>query len=159
MAESFCRFFELKSFLFEFYFFELYLFESSISSMMINTIPPGSRGSLAASRPAAVAGRDLAILPRLPGEIVYIFLNATKFCMRIKIYEIMCTIFLQLQYNLKLWTKHVHSVFSQHWTACLISWTASACHVWAIWITRKFVWPCIKTKETYPGVRFAKGIT
>ena len=38
--------------------------------MMINTIPPGSRGSLAAFR-AAVAGRDLAILPRLPGEIVY----------------------------------------------------------------------------------------
>ena len=39
--------------------------------MMLNTIPPGSRGSLAASR-AAVAGRDLAILPRVPGEIVYI---------------------------------------------------------------------------------------
>ena len=82
MAESFCRFFELKSFLFEFYFFELYLFESSIGSMMINTISPGSRGSLAASRPAtaalgpaalgaAVACRDLAIPPRLPGEIVY----------------------------------------------------------------------------------------
>ena len=72
MAESFCRVFELKSFLFEFYFFELYLFESSIGSMMINTISPGSRGSLAASRPATAA-RDLAILPRLPGEIVYLF--------------------------------------------------------------------------------------
>ena len=48
-------FFELKSFLFEFYFFELYLFESSIGSMMINTISPGSRGSLAASRPATAA--------------------------------------------------------------------------------------------------------
>ena len=55
MAESFCRFFELKSFLFELYFFELYLFESSIGSMMINTISPGSRGSLAASRPATAA--------------------------------------------------------------------------------------------------------
>ena len=44
--------------------------------MMINTISPGSRGSLAASRPATAAlgpaGRDLAILPQLPGEIVYI---------------------------------------------------------------------------------------
>ena len=79
MAEGFCSFFELKSFLFEFYFFELSLFESSIGSMMINTISPGSQGSLAASRPstaasprAAVAGRDLAILPRQQGEIVYI---------------------------------------------------------------------------------------
>ena len=88
MAESFCRFFELKSFLFEFYFFELYLFESSIGSMMISTISPGSRGSLAASwpatavpracgPPAAVACRDLAILPRLPGEIVYIYVAKT----------------------------------------------------------------------------------
>ena len=70
MAESFCRVFELKSVLFEFYFFELSLFESSIGSMMINTLSPGSRGSLAASR-AAVAGRDLALLPLQPGEIVY----------------------------------------------------------------------------------------
>ena len=46
-------FFELKSFLVEFYFFELSLFESSIGSMMINTISPGSRGSLAASWPAS----------------------------------------------------------------------------------------------------------
>ena len=38
--------------------------------MMINTISPGSRGSFAASRPATAA-RDLAILPLLPGEIVY----------------------------------------------------------------------------------------
>ena len=66
MAESFCRFFELKSFLFEFYFFELSL--SSIGSMMINTISRGSRGSL-----AAVVGRDLALPPLQPGEIVYIF--------------------------------------------------------------------------------------
>ena len=78
MAESFCRFFELKSFLFEFCFFELYLFESSIGSMMINTISPGSRGSLAASRPAT-AGRDLAILPQLPGEVVYISQDRTVF--------------------------------------------------------------------------------
>ena len=38
--------------------------------MMINTTSPGSRGSLAAFW-AAVAGQDLAILPRLGGEIVY----------------------------------------------------------------------------------------
>ena len=47
--------------------------ESCFGSMMINTIPPGSRGSL-----AAVAGRDLAIVPRLPGEIVYIALTDIK---------------------------------------------------------------------------------
>ena len=35
MAESFCRFFELKSFLFEFYFFEISLFESSIGSNIV----------------------------------------------------------------------------------------------------------------------------
>ena len=51
IAESFCRFFELKSVLFEFYFFKFYLFESSIGSKMINTISPGSRDSLAASPP------------------------------------------------------------------------------------------------------------
>ena len=61
MAESFCRFFELKGFLFEFYFFELYLFELSIGSIMINTISPGSRGSLAASRPATAALRPEAL--------------------------------------------------------------------------------------------------
>ena len=49
MAESFCRFFELKSFLFKLYCSELSLLESSIGSMMINTISPGSRGSLASS--------------------------------------------------------------------------------------------------------------
>ena len=52
---KFLSFFELKSFLFEFYSFELSLFESSIGSMMINTISLGSRGSLAASRPATAA--------------------------------------------------------------------------------------------------------
>ena len=70
LSEGFCRFFESKGFLFEFYFFVAYLFESSFDSMMINTIPPGCRGSLAASRPAT--DRDLAILPGLPGGIVYI---------------------------------------------------------------------------------------
>ena len=88
MAESFCRFFELKSFLFEFYFFELYLFESSIGSMMINTISlvagavgciSARHGSPRACGPrAAVACRDLAILPRLPGEIVYISARRSK---------------------------------------------------------------------------------
>ena len=63
MAESFCRFFELKSFLFEFYFFELSLFESSIGSMMINTISPMSRDDLHTKRwsPSRV---DLPVLPR-----------------------------------------------------------------------------------------------
>ena len=58
---KFLPFFELKIFLFEFYFFELSLFESSIGSMMINTISPGSRGSLAASRPATASLRPAAL--------------------------------------------------------------------------------------------------
>ena len=80
---KFLLFFELKSFLFEFYFFELYLSESSIGSMMINTISPGSRGSLAASRPTTAALRPAAlglpwraeIYPYCPGsqERLYIY--------------------------------------------------------------------------------------
>ena len=72
MAESFCRFFELKSFLFQFYFSSFYLFESRIGSMMINTISPGSWGSLAASRPTTAAlGPRFSHTARLPGEMVY----------------------------------------------------------------------------------------
>ena len=60
-------------------FFEVYLFESSfVGSKMINTFPPVSLGSLAASRPATAA-RNLAILPRMPGEIVYYQMSRAGF--------------------------------------------------------------------------------
>ena len=52
---KFLSFFRAKELSFRVLFFELYLFESSIGSMIINTISPGSRGSLAAFRPATAA--------------------------------------------------------------------------------------------------------
>ena len=44
------------------------------NSLRLYTISPGSWGSMAKSRPA-VAGRDAAKLPRLPGEIVFIIME------------------------------------------------------------------------------------
>ena len=74
LREGFCLFFQVQNVsLRVLFFFEVYLFESSFGSMMINTIFPGSQGSL-----AAVADRDLAILPWLPKDRECIFTTCVR---------------------------------------------------------------------------------